>query len=381
MREEKDYKETINMELPFANGRFVASYHKLNYQEVIDDFQNAKQIRILTYNISKNVLSDALLDALKNSRAHVEIITNIPNRMERYYNTPTGESMRKNARTNIHTYIQKLNPDSFPNEFHVFFNTDNHAKIIGTENIVYIGSANFSNESSDHIEAGVLVTDKEFIKKLYTVFFDGVKAKSLSYEDEFFSAFRLMTLRFREKFEAHCRRILDTLYADYDGKKVFNPDEAELSLDNMDELRCDLDELHYLVFAAEDAYDEEDTEYNEELAELIEGLNSLSIEWLISMISEDGPLWEMLRCDQERYALDQLQSEYAFEADEEHLDEYAEIAVNDAYNAYTDLCNAFETESDDFLKEIEKIVVVLKEAEAFSAKWKPKKTAVGLDNT
>ena len=38
-----------------------------------------------------------------------------------------------------------------------FFNFSNHAKIVGTENIVYIGSANFSNESKNNIESGIII--------------------------------------------------------------------------------------------------------------------------------------------------------------------------------------------------------------------------------
>ena len=41
------------MEISFSNGRFVSDRGTLNYQEVLDDFKNAKTIRIITYNISK----------------------------------------------------------------------------------------------------------------------------------------------------------------------------------------------------------------------------------------------------------------------------------------------------------------------------------------
>lgn len=129
------------MELRFDGGRFVSHPGELNYKEVLSDFPNAKIIRILTYNISKNQRQDALLDALKNTSAAVQIITNVPSRMPQYYNSEAGESMRNTARRNIQTYISKLDPDKFPAGFEPFFNVRNHAKIIGTENIVYIGSA------------------------------------------------------------------------------------------------------------------------------------------------------------------------------------------------------------------------------------------------
>ena len=48
------------MELGFDGGRFVSHPGELNYREVLEDFPNAKIIRILTYNISKNQRQDAL---------------------------------------------------------------------------------------------------------------------------------------------------------------------------------------------------------------------------------------------------------------------------------------------------------------------------------
>ena len=70
------------MEISFTGGRFVSLKNELNYKEVLADFPSAKIIRILTYNISKNQKRDALLDALKNTVADIQLITNVPSRME-----------------------------------------------------------------------------------------------------------------------------------------------------------------------------------------------------------------------------------------------------------------------------------------------------------
>ena len=86
------------MELSFQGGRFVSSSDELNYKEVIDDFLNAKIIRIITYNISKNHNYDALLDALKNTNADIQLITNVPSRMEKYYDSEAGLRMRSAAK-------------------------------------------------------------------------------------------------------------------------------------------------------------------------------------------------------------------------------------------------------------------------------------------
>ena len=162
-------------EISFNGGRFVSNQGELNYEEVLNRFPCASIIRILTYNISRNQQDDKLLNALKETNADIQIITNVPSRMERYYDSDAGNHMRMTARRNISVYISKLNPENFPNGFVPFFNVHNHAKIIGTEDIVYIGSANFSNESAGNIETGVIIEDKVFIQKLYSEFFDEVK--------------------------------------------------------------------------------------------------------------------------------------------------------------------------------------------------------------
>ena len=135
------------MELSFTGGRFVSNRGELNYKEVLEHFPNASIIRIITYNISRNQRQDKLFEALRDTDAEIQLITNVPSRMEEYFDNEAGRSMRKTARRNIQIYIAKLNPENFSGNFLPYFNVHNHAKIIGTEDIVYIGSANFSNET------------------------------------------------------------------------------------------------------------------------------------------------------------------------------------------------------------------------------------------
>lgn len=369
------------MELPFNGGKFVSLEGELNYSEVLADFSTAKAIRILTYNISKNQRRDALLDALKNTSADIQIITNVPSRMERYYNSDAGMRMRSTARNNIQVYISKLNPDNFPGQFSPFFNIHNHAKIIGTENIVYIGSANYSNESADNIETGVIIKDKDFIQKLYAEFFDKVKENSLSYFDENFSAFRLFVLSLYAKFKYHHHKILTDLYTDYQRTKQVVADAIFIDISDLHTLYLDLDELESVCGAADDTYDEENENYNDALEQLKKYFDNLSIDWLKETISEDGALYSLVAFDVEDKANDILQTEYAFEAYDENLDVYAEKAMNSASEEYSMLHDAFEEESDDFLREIEKIVSALEEAINFTNKWRASKINPEIDNT
>lgn len=66
---------------------------------------------------------------------------------------------------------------------------------IDTENIVYIGSANISNESKNNIESGIIIEDKEFIQKLYHEFFEDIRKFSLPYYDDDYMVLRLVFRR------------------------------------------------------------------------------------------------------------------------------------------------------------------------------------------
>lgn len=138
-------------------------------------------VRVVTFNISKNEKYDDLIKSLHTLQddVDVQLITNIPSHFDVYYNSQAGESMRKNCKYNCEFYLRKLDPEKFESKAMSFFNFNNHTKIVGTENIVYIGSANFSNESKNNIDSGVIIEDKEYIQKLYNEFLK--KLKNLHY--------------------------------------------------------------------------------------------------------------------------------------------------------------------------------------------------------
>lgn len=369
------------MELSFNGGRFVSLPGELNYKEVLADFQRANTIRIVTYNISKNQRRDALLEALKHTNADVQLITNVPSRRENYYDSEAGRRMRLTARDNIKIYISKLNPTSFSERFTPFFSVHNHAKIIGTENIVYIGSANYSNESAENIESGVLIEDKEFIQRLYAEFFDEVKNDSLSYYDDNFSAFQLFVISLHAKFTHHHRKMLSDLFTDYERTKMVVADAIFIDIDDLFRLYRDLEELQTVCSAADDTYDENNQPYNNELENLKGFFNMLSIDWLKEIISEGGSLFKLVDFNVESKAHMILQTEYSSVAYDEHLDMYAEEAVNMAAEMFTMLHDSFAEDADNFLAEFEKILNSLQIAINFTRKWKATKINPEIDNT
>lgn len=367
------------MELSFENGRFVSSSGKLNYQEIIDDFPNAKIIRIITYNISKNLKYDKLLELLENVDADVRIITNIPSRMDHYYSSDAGQRKRIAARNNINIYVSKLNPENYNGKFNWFFCSKNHAKVIGTENKVYIGSANYSNESAGNIESGVIIEDKEFIKRLYDEFFTYIEKYSISYYDESFSAFKIYILSLHAKFQQHLSTIIKGAY--YQGKNISLSDPIYIDVSELDDFYRDLEELESFCSFADDTYEDLDDDYNDDLDALKERFNCLSIDWLKDIISEDGLLYDLVTYDQNETALRYLQDNFSSEAYDEYLNEYTEKSVNMAAEEYFLRYDAFEVESEDFVTEIERIICALYDAERFASKWAPRKINPKVDNT
>ena len=88
------------------NAEFVMSKDELTYAEVIEDFEEASSIHILTYNISKD--KSDLLKALKKCDEDTEIciVSNIPGRWEKYFGEYYKSKARKNIKVNYH--LRKL---------------------------------------------------------------------------------------------------------------------------------------------------------------------------------------------------------------------------------------------------------------------------------
>lgn len=98
----------VKKEFLTSNAKFVYSKNELGYQEVLDRFKDAKQITIITFNISEK--QNTLVNALKKAgdSCIINVITNIPNRWETYY----GDAFRDKARKKINLYMTKLMPES-----------------------------------------------------------------------------------------------------------------------------------------------------------------------------------------------------------------------------------------------------------------------------
>lgn len=349
------------MKLTFNGGEFVCNENGLNYETVLEDFKAAKMIRILTYNISKNIKDDKLIELLENihDTVDIEIITNIPSRFPQYYNSKAGDAMRAAFKNNCDIYLKKLDPENFQAPIFSAFNFKNHAKIIGTENIVYIGSANYSNESNYNIETGIIIRDKEFIKSLYVEFFEYIKGNSIPYFDDDFNTLRLFVVSMETKFKIHYQKLMDSLF--YIQQSTNNirlrNTQTYLSREDLYELEADIDELIGLDIVIEDTYSDDD-EYNDVVDLLVQLYNKLSIDSMIQFSMEDSDLCNYIRFDINEMTNDCLEK-YSAEAYDEYLEEYVSRATEDAQDIWEGMKDELEPEAVEFLEEIKKIVDTL----------------------
>ncbi|HAB7319352.1 TPA_asm: phosphatidylserine/phosphatidylglycerophosphate/cardiolipin synthase family protein, partial [Listeria monocytogenes] len=339
------------MDISFNGGRFVSLKNGLNYQEILNDFSNAKLVRVVTFNISKNEKYDDLMKSLHTLQddVDVQLITNIPSHFDVYYNSPAGESMRRNFKNNCEIYLRKLDPEKFDSKAMSFFNFNNHAKIVGTENIVYIGSANFSNESKNNIESGIIIEDKEFIQKLYHEFFEEIKESSLPYYDDDYMVLRLLVISLLTKFRMHYQKLNELMYFENprSGKTEFISKCTYLSEDDLLDIHYDLQLFQDIEVMAENTYTEEDDEYNDSMEHIVQLCNSMNLNWLVDITGVDDILYNYVRFDFDSVCNDCLE-EYASEAYDEYLEGYVEKAMDDATNIENEMLQEVDQISDEF---------------------------------
>lgn len=183
----KNIKEELFLKwtIPNVKGKVILSYQESGYQAVLDEFYLANFINIVTYNINTYEPSSILIKELRkvDSSTPITLILNIPARREDYINKYTGkidQEMVSNATSKIKYTLNVLEREKF-GDLNVYFNFDNHAKLIMTDTIAYIGSQNFSDASQDNFELGFLVNDPLAISEINNRIFAEIKSKSILY--------------------------------------------------------------------------------------------------------------------------------------------------------------------------------------------------------
>lgn len=166
-------------------GDVILSYQENGYQEVLDELHQASFIKIITYNISTYEESAFLIKELRKVSKSIPItlILNIPARRDDYINNWTGtvdENAVAKASKMIKYTLDILEREKY-GDLNVYFNFENHAKLIMTDKKAYIGSQNFSDASQKNYEIGYLVSDENSIKNINNQIFLEVQRNSIRY--------------------------------------------------------------------------------------------------------------------------------------------------------------------------------------------------------
>lgn len=362
----------------FENAEFVMSKDELTYAEVLEDFEDASSIHILTYNISKD--KSDLLKALKkcDENTEISIISNIPGRWEKYF----GEYYKSKARKNISLYKSKLSPAKIAEKAEVYFCFSNHAKIIMTNNIAYIGSSNFSEESADNFESGFISRDLEFIDFLEEEIFPWIIKSSSEYKtDEEILFFELAIRKSVVMFEEMYEEYLQTFYLLVDHRGIerwcYNTTDSTLSIKEMvkTEEICDqyMDLLKNVnkIFNMR-AFKEEGIDNLDDVIE--------KVEYIIGNIKAlfCGNVEKLARYDGQDIIDEYINNHYT-DAYDENLEYYVEKAMNIASDTFAELAKGAQEEADYLLEEIKKLGEVSKNVLILFKKLPLEK--IKIDNT
>lgn len=361
----------MNNNILISDSHAVFGENELVYQCVLDDFKNAKFIGIMTFNISPKTDS-FLLKALKSACAkgtNAVVITNIPKRFSFYYKTQYAVA----AKDMIDLYKQQLDPRDYGMRLNPYFSFNNHAKIVMTDNIVYWGSNNFSDESCRNIECGTISTDKALIEYLKDNLFPNVQNKSVPYYKHNFA----VAIANLESLIPVCKMARQSLFdasyepwADYDTnfeeKWIYRTTDNGLTstflrnfisffsrfdnalnvIDDIVDEYCELDELPDQVAVLKDLLEEYKREYD-------------AFFDAISLMFED--LKEMAQYDLSDEACRKIAEDYGMEAYDEKLDYYVEIAMNEATEEYEELIKGSEQTIHNALNSLDSIILYIEQ--------------------
>lgn len=355
------------IEQQIENAKFVLSKDEIGYREVLDSFRSTKEIHILTFNISSR--RDALLEKLKtlDSYVLVHIITNIPQRYENY----RSEGARERARENIKIYMRKLLPAKFESQVIPFFNFNNHAKIITTDRIAYVGSANFSDESENNFESGFIIKDKSFIDFLKEKVFPTLINDSEPYFEDAFTEYKLFVLNLFSRLSGLNNKFFTWgFYVDdeeFGSYYETNHSDFMIGATELEDFEIVLYELQETISRINDLFAEVDNDdpkiYKiENLKDIVDNTKILR---MLELIEYDSNIFCECNFNYQKFCEAYLE-DHALLADEEHLDNYAERAsvkaseffeqialeARDDINELQELCNGLLGEILDFIKEL-----------------------------
>lgn len=371
----------MKKEFVLSNTKFIYSKNELGYQEVLDDFGNAEEIIIVTFNISEkhSRLIQKLADAP--SETKISIFTNIPSRWETYY----GDKYRNAAKKKIAVYLSKLKPDSIGDKIRVFFNFDNHGKIIMTNNVVYVGSANYSEESKNNIEFGIISRNEDYITFLKEEITSDLEELSTPYFEYDYLPLLLEVKMHLSNLFVLKRELFDQIYSyydDLDGKGYFyNDTEERLNQATIDNIIAELDTCSELFGTIYDVTGQltEDIIILDELNEYYENL--ISLENQFEEVSSNEEVYELACFDSSERENQIIQDEYSAEAYDEYLEDYVQKSMDIVHAEFQELCGEAKKSLEDMLRIIDEYLDSSRSALDVFEGLEFRKISEDIDNT
>lgn len=351
--------------IPIKEGYAVFGKGELTYQRVLNDFKRTKFIGIMTFNISSrnSFLLNMLKDACANGTNAV-IITNIPKRFRNYF----GERYAFAAKEQIDLVIRQLNPKQYAMRLSPYFSFANHAKIIMTDNMVYWGSSNFSDESKNNIECGTISTDRELIKYLRDSLFTTEQKKSIPYYKHNFAEAIANLDGLIEACKTARKKLFEAAFepwseyeTNFEEKWVYRTNDNDITdqlligfIESFNQFEDALNAINIIM----EEYAEQD-----ELPEQIERLQDILMEYettfesfqnTISSLFDD--LENMAQFVVPNEASRIIDHEYGMEAYDENLEYYVEVAMDEATSKYEELIRDSEQPIRDSIERLDSMI-------------------------
>lgn len=350
---------------PICEGKFVSGKGENTYQEVIDDFKNASFIGIVTFNISSKengTLISALQSACK-AGVSTTVVTNIPKRFKTYYGTRYALS----ASEVIRQYIRILDAQKFGMRISAYFDFSNHAKIIMTNNVVYCGSANYSDESSGNYECGVISRDAELIQYIRNSVLPEIISESIPYY-KYNIAEAIANVREASEF---CERARETVFSaaytewsDYDTnfqpKVLYRTNDSGISAKLLQGIMDRFSDFEEALSVVKDVVDYYYEKYEDDVPEIVGKLETIyddyrndfeSMQENIQSLCYD--LEQLAHYDWDDEVSRIISDDYGMEAFDENLDHYVDLAMDEANYAYESLIESAEPTIKEIIESLE----------------------------
>lgn len=348
----------------YTNGQFIFGKGTL-YEDVLEDFKNTKYIGILTFDITTKENSE-LLKLLKEASKRnvtIQLITNIPKRFNDYYYTHnlTHESI---AQRNINAYLNALEPTKYGKNFEVYFSFENHSKIIVTDSKLYFGSSNFSDESKNNYECGIVISDKDTINLVKKEIIPKIISSSVPY----YNYNIVDTIMYFQSVKDLCadtyKKIAEKNFysedneIEYSDKWKYCSNTIVLNnnlINEFEKIDIEYEKSIEIILSIIRQY-EENEKYEYSLPEEVEKLRQI--------INEHTYLYETLKenvmnileesknysnFDTSEQSFKRLNERYSMEAYDEYLDDYLENVVQEVEEEYYEIVKEEEKSVRNFI--------------------------------